>query len=241
MGLTGGGWQQGAEIMARKARQFTLIELLVVIAIIAILAAMLLPALAQARAKAQAISCTNQVKQLMLGCIMYKEDNTSRFPQNCTSASTTGCAAPGWDWMETTMPYVVDWKVYICPDMDEYIQTCAPGVPRSFSGKRGGYACNSGRPGVIGQIGNGPFGNAYHRAGPKASLFKNTSTLIAIVEATQGCGLFCGVGHAGTDSGSQTGWDNRRTTHNNRMNVGYYDGHVASHVRQFKADEFGID
>ena len=98
-------------MVPRANKAFTLIELLVVIAIIAVLAALLLPALAQAKEKGRQRYCVNSVRQQALAAFMYADD----FQQLLPPVACTNATGEEVDWPELLDPYLKQNGIHICP------------------------------------------------------------------------------------------------------------------------------
>ena len=183
---------------------FTLIELLVVIAIIAILAAILFPVFAKAREKARQTACLSNMKQLMLGALMYVQDYDETFPMDCGANPTMG-------FPDQIMPYIKNEQIFVCPSWRAQMwrRSCAgcgfngPTGPRVSTYQRSICTANGSNLG-LGQV-------------------KWPATKIYLMEQGRNCGFFW----PGCE-GATHGWllDTANHPHNDGFNVAYYDGHA---------------
>ena len=134
----------------KKSPGFTLVELLVVVAIIALLISILLPALNQARAVAQSVTCKAQLNQVGLSFRMYANDNAdfiAPFSRKWTgnwsvnADPTSGSFVPRW--FHYLQPYVSDYHLFNCQVMDK---STTAGTSRGYQSQVVNVTAENGHP-----------------------------------------------------------------------------------------------
>ncbi len=240
---------------------FTLIELLVVIAIIGILAAMLLPTLAKAKARAGQTACFNNLKQLTLGTMMYLDTYQGVFPA-CASRSTYGFVVEDWIYWRLSLPaYPVKDSLIVahlgssssnlfrCPmDRDDRQRLLSTGPlggnpgPFMYSYSMTSLGLNLTRSTGITSIRDGNNG----RWSPyKQSSIRNPARKIMLAEEQT---VITGPESADPNRGILNdgrfvpgGSDVLTARHSKRANVGFADGHARSVKWQFGDDQNNTD
>ena len=216
-------------------RRFTLIELLVVIAIIAILAAMLMPALQQARDRAKTINCASNFKQIGSAMGMYTNDFGGWLvPYSCKIKILTGSTWQTAQWTtQLNIKYLKSYKVFMCPShtnagkelsKSDWFQTQvlidAAGTPR------GSYGMNW-----------RSVGSRYANSNPqvneanKLSNLKFHSQVYAAMDARDPVNPLLGEYRVSSFAHATIGMPAAR--HADALNIVYVDGHVGSKKASF--------
>ena len=191
-----------------------------VIAIIAILASMLLPALSKARAAAQSIKCTNNLKQIILNAIMYVNDNDDAFPVPTTA---TGCCA--WSYDINGLPFMaICLKDYITGDASKLPTVDGGTNPGDQGGLPKVWICPSTTPSSTGNALGWYDYNLF--LNPKVGLVpwdngksnQSVGTMSGIEVSTSELVYFNDVPQTGTNGAHG----------NKKYNCAFVDGHVAA-------------